>query len=145
MTMNASSSTLCSRSQWFQSVVVYCQDFAGKMMTSDDGCSIPEYAKAFIDDNAHRDIALDDIANAVYVTPRSVQYMFRKHLDCTPIAYLRQVRLHHAHQDLLSGTRSTTTVTTVASRWGFGHAGRFAVYYRQVYGQSPHTTLRSDP
>ncbi len=38
--------------------------------------------------------------------------------------------------------RATVTVTQIANKWGFAHIGRFATYYRQVYGQSPHATLR---
>lgn len=96
----------------------------------------------FMDSNVDSDIALVDIAEAIHVTPRAVQYMFRKHLDTTPLQYLRRVRLHHAHQDLLRADRMHDTVTTIAARWGFMHSGRFAVLYRQTYGQSPHTTLR---
>ncbi|MBX9641461.1 MAG: helix-turn-helix transcriptional regulator [Mycobacteriaceae bacterium] len=68
--------------------------------------------------------------------------MFRKYRDCTPMEYVRRVRLHQAHVDLLTGDKSTATVGGVARRWGFGHLGRFAVCYRQHYGQSPHVTLR---
>jgi AraC-like DNA-binding protein len=99
-------------------------------------------AMAFIDDNSHRDLSLAEIAGAVYVTPRALQYMFRKHRDCTPSEYLRRVRLHDAHLDLLTGNHETTTVAEAARRWGFGHVGRFAVYYREHYGESPHETLR---
>ncbi len=42
---------------------------------------------------------------------------------------------------LIAGSASDTTVAEIAGRWGFEHAGRFAVLYRQTYGQSPHTTL----
>lgn len=68
--------------------------------------------------------------------------MFRKHRDCTPIEYLRRVRLDHAHRDLVGGDRHTTSVAEVARRWGFAHLGRFAIYYRDEYGRSPHETLR---
>ncbi|WP_205873638.1 helix-turn-helix transcriptional regulator [Mycobacterium camsae] len=98
-------------------------------------------AIAFIDDNAHADISLTDIANAIFVTPRALQYMFRNHRDCTPTEYLRQVRLHHAHLELVAGNRYTTSVGEIARNWGFGHMGRFAAYYRQHYGKSPHVTL----
>lgn len=98
-------------------------------------------AMAYIDDNAHRDISLADIAGAVHVTPRALQYMFRKHRDCTPIEYVRRVRLDHAHRDLLRGDRHTTSVAQIARRWGFAHLGRFAIYYRGEYGRSPHETL----
>ena len=99
-------------------------------------------AVAFIDENADRDIALADIACAVYLTPRAVQYMFRRHLDCTPTEYLRKVRLHRAHLELLTGSPQESTVSAIARRWGFAHTGRFAAFYRQTYGRSPATTLR---
>lgn len=100
-------------------------------------------AVAFIDDNAHTDIGPADIAAAIHVTPRAVQYMFRRHLDTTPTGYLRRVRLHHAHSELVTSTPVQTTVSAVAARWGFLHTGRFAALYRRTYGQSPFTTLRS--
>jgi AraC-like DNA-binding protein len=99
-------------------------------------------AMEFMDANATADIGLADIAEAVHVTPRAVQYMFRRHLETTPLQYLRRLRLHYAHQELLAADRSTDTVTDIAARWGFAHTGRFSVLYRQTYGQSPHTTLR---
>ena len=40
------------------------------------------------------------------------------------MAYLRSVRLHHAHLELVTGDQSTTSVAEIAGRWGFGHAGR---------------------
>ncbi|UMB70650.1 helix-turn-helix transcriptional regulator [Mycobacterium paraterrae] len=104
--------------------------------------SLLRRAIAFIDDHAHRDISVVDIAESIYVTPRALQYMFRRHRDCTPMEYLRRVRLHHAHLELVAADRHRTTVGQVAARWGFGHLGRFAVYYRAQYGQSPHVTLR---
>ena len=97
----------------------------------------------FIDANAANDISLADIAAAVHVTPRAVQYMFRRHLDTTPLQYLRRVRLHHAHQELLGADRMQETVTAIAARWGFVHTGRFAMLYRETYGERPQTTLRN--
>jgi AraC-like DNA-binding protein len=98
-------------------------------------------AIAFIDENAHNDIALADIAAAVYVTPRALQYMFRRHLGTTPMEYVRRVRMDLAHNDLVTNDRSTTTVSAVARKWGFPHIGRFAARYRKTYGCSPNETL----
>ncbi|MGE2713984.1 helix-turn-helix transcriptional regulator [Mycolicibacterium litorale] len=100
-------------------------------------------ATDFIESNLANDIGLADIAAAAHVSPRAVQYMFRRHLETTPVQYLRRLRLHHAHQDLIAGDHGRDTVTAIAARWGFAHTGRFAVLYRQTYGQSPHTTLRA--
>ncbi|KMO72903.1 AraC family transcriptional regulator [Mycolicibacterium chubuense] len=99
-------------------------------------------AVAFIDDSADRDVTLVDIAESVHVTPRALQYMFRKHLDMTPMEYLRRVRMDHAHRELLRSDPASTTVGIVAARWGFAHTGRFAGMYRQAYGVNPSDSLR---
>jgi len=100
-------------------------------------------AIAYVEEHAAKDIGVADIASEVYVTPRALQYMFRRHLDSTPMAYLRRVRLDNVHRELLASDRTSTTVTAAAARWGFAHTGRFAVLYRETYGQSPQVTLRS--
>lgn len=100
-------------------------------------------ATTYLEEHAAEDVGIGDVASAVYVTPRALQYMFRRHLDSTPMAFLRRVRLDHVHRDLMAGDQNTTTVTAAAARWGFAHTGRFAVLYRETFGQSPHVTLRS--
>lgn len=112
---------------------------------SDSVDSHPEILRraiGYIETHAGLDLGVNDIAQAVYVTPRALQYMFRRHLDITPMGYLRRVRLDRVHHELLSGDRTTTTVTATAAKWGFAHTGRFAVLYRETYGKSPHVTLR---
>ncbi|WP_102418524.1 helix-turn-helix transcriptional regulator [Mycobacterium sp. 4858] len=99
-------------------------------------------AVSFIHRHAAADVSINDVAAKVHLTPRAVQYLFRRQLATTPTEYIRRVRLNRAHQELLAGAPSDTTVTEIAQRWGFAHTGRFAVLYRQTYGQSPHTTLR---
>lgn len=99
-------------------------------------------AIAFIDDHAQLDISVADIAAAGHVTVRALQYAFRRHCGTTPMGYLRQVRLHYAHQELLAADPATgLTVAEVAARWGFFHPGRFAEYYRTTYGHPPRQTL----
>ncbi|MEU8776856.1 helix-turn-helix transcriptional regulator [Streptomyces sp. NPDC048606] len=98
-------------------------------------------AMAFVEANAHRDIGLAQIAAAVPVTPRAVQYAFARHADTTPLGYLRQVRLARAHEELRRAGAGTT-VAGIARRWGFAHQGRFADAYRRRYGLSPSATLR---
>lgn len=96
-------------------------------------------AQRVIQDRAHADLSLADIAGECGVTPRTLQYAFRRHLDCTPNVYLRQVRLDLVHQLLNAG--SVTTVGDAAARLGFFNPGRFAADYRQVFGENPGQTL----
>ncbi|GAA4553949.1 AraC family transcriptional regulator [Amycolatopsis samaneae] len=98
-------------------------------------------AMAFIDDHPDGDIGVADIAAAAHVTIRAVQYAFRRR-GITPMGYLRQVRLHQAHRELLAADpTSGVTVTEIAARWGFFHSGRFARYYRLAHGCPPYRTL----
>jgi transcriptional regulator GlxA family with amidase domain len=100
-------------------------------------------AVAFIDEHAGRHLTVTDIAAASFVTVRAVQLAFRRHLDMTPMQYLRRVRLDRAHQDLLAADPARESVTAVAYRWKFASASRFTAYYRGVYGVLPSHTLRS--
>lgn len=97
---------------------------------------------AFIDQHAHQDISIADIAAAANVTARAVQLAFRRHMDTTPMGYLRRVRLDRAHRELLAGDPDRETVTAVAYRWGFSSPSRLAIQYRAVYGVTPSRTLR---
>lgn len=99
-------------------------------------------ARDYIEANADRDIILADIAAAAFASPRAVQLSFRRHLDTTPMAYLRRVRLERAHVELgASSPADGTTVTQVAAHWGFASMGRFAQDYRELYGVRPSDTL----
>jgi len=101
-------------------------------------------AIAFVEEHVDQDITVAGMAEAAHVTVRAVQLAFRRHLDLTPVEYLRQVRLGHAHRDLVTGDPATTSVTAVAYRWGFASSSRFAAVYRQAYGVSPSHTLHQN-
>ncbi|MFJ6616736.1 AraC family transcriptional regulator [Kitasatospora sp. NPDC091335] len=94
-------------------------------------------------EHAGEPLSVADIALAARVSLRALREGFRRHLDTTPLAYLRRVRLDRAHHDLLAiaDGRALGTVTEVACRWGFTHLGRFSADYRRAYGQPPSQTL----
>ncbi|MFD5597210.1 helix-turn-helix transcriptional regulator [Streptomyces griseorubiginosus] len=100
-------------------------------------------AVAFIEGHPDRPLTVAEIAEAAHVSVRALQYAFRRHLECTPLAYVRQVRLAQAHAELASADPETgATVTEIAARWGFSHPGRFATLYRRTYARSPRRTLQ---
>jgi AraC-like DNA-binding protein len=101
-------------------------------------------ALAFMDERAGDPITLNEIATAARLSPRGLQAAFRRHLDITPLAYLRSVRMEQAHRDLEDAAPGDgVSVAAVAARWGFTHLGRFAVEYRRRFGIYPSQTLRS--
>ncbi|GLY03553.1 AraC family transcriptional regulator [Actinoplanes sp. NBRC 101535] len=96
-----------------------------------------------IGDEPERSFAVSDLAAVAGISVRSLQEGFRRHVGCTPMAYLQQVRLDRSHEALRQGGPARLTVAEVANRWGFAHLGRFASAYRARFGESPSETLRS--
>jgi AraC-like DNA-binding protein len=90
------------------------------------------------------EFTVSDLASKLGVTIRALELAFRKEMDTTPNAYLLRARLERAHEELRRGdVRDGTTVTDVAMKWGFAHTGRFAKRYRQAFGITPSSQLRS--
>ncbi|WP_231481754.1 MULTISPECIES: helix-turn-helix transcriptional regulator [unclassified Microbacterium] len=92
-------------------------------------------ALAYMDENAHLPITIDDVAAAAYISTRGLQYAFRRALDITPTEALRRARLEGARRDLQHG--NGRSVGDVARRWGFSHSSRFATAYQQAFGTPP--------
>jgi AraC-like DNA-binding protein len=83
------------------------------------------------------------LADTTGVSERALQAGFQRYVGISPTAYLRQVRLDRAHEQLRQADPGQTTVADVAHRWGFTHLGRFAGFYRARYGVSPSQTLNT--
>ncbi|MFC7359309.1 helix-turn-helix transcriptional regulator [Nocardioides astragali] len=92
-----------------------------------------------IESHAFEGLSVEELARECEVTPRALQYAFRRHLGCTPLAYLRRVRLDLVRQSLRDGT--SPTVSDAAAKYGFFNPGRFASEYRQVFDENPRQTL----
>ncbi|WP_373018372.1 helix-turn-helix domain-containing protein [Thiomicrorhabdus sp.] len=99
----------------------------------------------FIEDSLASDIVptVVDICKLIGVSERTLQYAFRSYVDMPPNVYLRFRRLNRVRAILRASDPQSTTVTTVAMRFGFLHLGRFAHEYRQLFNESPSKTLAS--
>lgn len=86
---------------------------------------------------------VSELAVLAGVSVRRLQEAFQEYVGMTPLAYLTDVRLTRAHDELRRGTPGEVNVSEVAHRWSFGHLGRFASRYRARYGELPSQTLRS--
>jgi adenylate cyclase len=75
------------------------------------------------------------------VPERTLRKHFRSFMSVSPLKYWRQLRLAAARALLLEGA-DDTSVTEIATRFGFGHFGRFAQDYRQHFGEAPSATLQ---
>lgn len=107
----------------------------------DDNHDALRRATAFIEDHVGEDISPAEIAGAARVSPGTLGELFRRHREVTPVQYLRQMRLHNAHHELVRTDPGTGSVADIAHRWGFWHLGRFRSLYARTYGTTPDSTL----
>lgn len=95
----------------------------------------------FIRHHMAEDISALDVAKASGLSIRSVQLLFRKHLDRTITEYMTDQRMEAARKLLLSG--SITSVQDACVAVGVPNLSYFSRLYRLRYGETPSTTLRS--
>ncbi|TYQ09713.1 UNVERIFIED_ORG: Transcriptional regulator containing an amidase domain and an AraC-type DNA-binding HTH domain [Gordonia westfalica J30] len=96
----------------------------------------------YIEADPAEPMSVGDLAKISGLSVRALQLSFQRSLGMSPMAYLRDVRLARAREQLLRAPSGSMTVTRVAHDWGFLNPGRFTAQYRQKYGESPSETLR---
>jgi len=90
--------------------------------------------------NLDTPVTIAGISLTAGVAGRTLFKHFRDARGVSPMQYLRSLRFEKARQELLNA-EAGMSVTEIATRWGFGHLGRFAVEYRKRFGESPSETL----
>lgn len=84
---------------------------------------------------------IGDLARRCGVPRRTLEKHFRRFVGCAPLEFLRTERLDQARRKLLRA-RPGTNVMEIAADCGLNHFGRFALAYRERYGESPSQTLK---
>jgi AraC-like DNA-binding protein len=95
--------------------------------------------------NQDQPLYLPEVCVALGVTDRTLRLHCHEHLGMSPHRYLWLRRMHLARRALALADGAKNTVTEIANDHGFGELGRFAVSYRQLFGESPSVTLRRRP
>lgn len=116
-----------------------------QVLLQEEGASQHRVLKSTIDyihDHASELPTLTDLTMISGVSARTLQMHFVREVGCTPLQYLRDVRLKAVRKELLEPSSDTATVTDIATYWGFYNHGRFSSQYREKYGELPSETLR---
>jgi len=99
-------------------------------------------AEEYIDSLGPAPVHISALTTALGVSHRSLYRAFDEVLGIAPIMYLRHRRLCEA-RIFLQQSAGQETVADVAFRQGFSDFGRFAGYYRKLFGEDPSATLKS--
>lgn len=91
-------------------------------------------AAEYIKINFPQKVSIEDIAQAVYLSPCYISRLFKQNLGCTISEYLTQVRIENAKTMLKS---SQYTITQVAEESGFEDPTYFARVFKKIEGITP--------
>jgi AraC-like DNA-binding protein len=86
-----------------------------------------------------------ELAEIAGVGVRALEEGFQRHVAASPMEYLRRVRLARAVDDLRGRDPRTTSVPTIALKWGFARVGDFVTAYATEFGETPWQTLNRRP
>ena len=95
-----------------------------------------------VEENPEQPLYIPEICNAIRVSGRTLRTCCQEHLGMAPKRYLLLRRLNLARWALRQAGPQATTVTDIATRYGFWQLGRFAVEYQSLFGESPSATFR---
>lgn len=86
-----------------------------------------------------------ELCTAVAATYWTLRDCCLEYLGISPKRYLWMRRMNLARRALRAADANTTTVTEIATNYGFWELGRFSVAYRSLFGESPSAALRRFP
>jgi AraC family transcriptional regulator, ethanolamine operon transcriptional activator len=92
-------------------------------------------------DTVNSMVPVDELCRVAQLPRRTLERAYQQTLDLGPAEYVRRRALNAVRRELLHGARPAGSVTETAMRHGFWHLGRFAGYYRTLFGESPSETL----
>ncbi|WFB37829.1 AraC family transcriptional regulator [Kiritimatiellota bacterium B12222] len=99
-------------------------------------------ARDFLRETITHPIHLDELCQELGMSRRGVEMMFRKSFNTTPGTYLQRQRLNGVRRDLMVSNAHSVSIREIANKWGILHMGHFSRNYRDLFGESPSTTLR---
>ena len=99
----------------------------------------------FLEANSDRSVYISELCDATGSPVRTLRTICHRYFGIGPQRYLYLRRMHLARRTLLSERCDENTVTNIAMKFGFWELGRFAVQYRELFGESPGVTLRAQP
>jgi AraC-like DNA-binding protein len=94
-----------------------------------------------VDENPDQALFIPELCTAIGASERTLRVCCEEQLGVSPKRYLLLRRMHLVRRALRESGPTATTVTEIATRYGFWQFGRFAGEYGSLFGELPSATL----
>lgn len=94
-----------------------------------------------VEENPGQALYIPELCKTIGVSDRTLRSCCQEQLGMSPKRYLLFRRMNLARRALRGSAPSLTTVTEIATRYGFWQFGRFAGEYKSLFGELPSATL----
>jgi AraC-like DNA-binding protein len=95
---------------------------------------IADKVKRYVDEHYHEKLSLDDLTEAVYLSPYYLSHLFKAETGCSPIQYVINRKMEIARKLL---AHPDLTVSQVAKQVGYESIHYFSRLFAAVEGVSP--------
>ncbi|MBQ7695087.1 MAG: helix-turn-helix domain-containing protein [Lentisphaeria bacterium] len=126
----------CRKLGLFMVLLSLLTDAAGPVSGEGSGFPVLDIPKltAYMKNNFQRPVYLEELSRLASVSNATLMRHFRASFGCTPMEYLRRLRLRHAAELLLN---SSLSVKEISDMSGFAAQAYFFRAFRRSYGVSP--------
>ncbi|MGI6037878.1 MAG: PocR ligand-binding domain-containing protein [Limnochordia bacterium] len=117
-------------------IVGVLDNFMDIVYRSREGKSLPILQKAvdFLYNNYQRDVSLEEVAQAVHVSPYYLSHLFREELGVTYITFLTKLRIEEAKSLLLE---TDLTIQEISYLVGYRDSSYFTKVFKKLEGRTP--------
>jgi two-component system response regulator YesN len=105
-----------------------------RVCTVSNNLQVVDQATRYIREHFDKNLTLNDIAHAVYISPYYLSHIFKEQLNCTVIDYLTSVRIEEAKKLL---RKKGISIVNVAERIGYSDSGYFSKVFKKSEGVTP--------
>ena len=100
-------------------------------------------SKELLEKRYGKPVLLGELVAAAGISERTLRRAFKEYFGVGPVRYLQLRQLHQVERALRAADAEAVSVTDVLVRHGVWQFGRFALRYRQLFGELPSETLQT--
>lgn len=96
--------------------------------------ALADKAKKYIEAYYEQPITLENLHEALQMSPYYIQRSFKEEIGVTPLTYLHQVRIHKS-KELLE--KAASSITTIGLEVGYNDSAHFSTKFKELEGMTP--------